>query len=115
MSLALFHNPACSKSREALALLQAKDLTPEVIDYLQTPPSLEQLRELQRRLRLPARELLRKGEEAYAQLGLEQPTFSEDDLLAAIAAHPILLQRPIVVNGERALIARPPSLLLEFL
>lgn len=115
MSLAIFHNPACSKSREALALLQSQGLAPEVIDYLQAPPSLAQLRELRRRLGLDVRALLRTGEEAYANLGLDDAALAEDDLLAAIVAHPILLQRPIVVSGERALIARPPSLLLEFL
>lgn len=115
MTLSLFHNPGCSKSREALALLQAQGLDPEVIDYLQTPPSLSQLQQLQGRLGLPARELLRSSEDAFSQLGLDNPLLTEDDLLAAIAAHPILLQRPIVVSGERALIARPPALLLEFL
>lgn len=115
MSLRIFHNPACSKSREALALLQSKGLTPEVIDYLLQPPSIEQLRELLALLDLPARELIRSNEEAYARLGLDSPALGEDDLLAAIAAHPILLQRPIVVNGPRALIARPPALLLDFL
>lgn len=115
MNLSLFHNPACSKSREALALLQARGLDPEVIDYLQAPPSLAQLQQLRARLGLPARELLRSSEDAFAQLGLDNPLLTEDDLLAAIVAHPILLQRPIVVSGERALIARPPALLLEFL
>lgn len=115
MSLSIFHNPACSKSRDALALLQSRGLQPLVIDYQQTPPSIAQLRELLALLKLPARELMRSGEEAYARLGLDNPALGEGDLLAAIAAHPILLQRPIVVNGQRALIARPPELLLEFL
>jgi len=114
MSPTLIHNPACSKSREALALLQSRGFTPLVIDYLQTPLDLNRLRELQRLLDLPAHALLRTGEPAYAELGLDNPALPEDDLLAAIASHPILLQRPIVVSGQRALIARPPSLLLAF-
>lgn len=114
-ALTIFHNPGCSKSREALALLQARGLEPEVIDYQTTPPSLTQLQQLCARLGLPARELLRSNEAAFVQLGLDNPRLSDDDLLATIVAHPILLQRPIVVSGERALIARPPTLLLEFL
>ncbi|HEX2011495.1 MAG TPA: arsenate reductase (glutaredoxin) [Roseateles sp.] len=112
MSVRIYHNPRCSKSREALALLQAQGLAPEVIDYLQTPPDLEELQTLLQRLALPARELLRSGEDEYQALGLADPGLPEAALLAAVAAHPRLLQRPIVVNGERAVIARPPELLL---
>ncbi|MDN3920747.1 arsenate reductase (glutaredoxin) [Roseateles violae] len=111
----IYHNPRCSKSRETLALLQARGLEPEVIDYLQTPPSVERLLELQRRLRRPAREMLRSGEETYAELGLDEPALDEAALLAAVAAHPVLLQRPIVVNGDRAVIARPSELALTVL
>jgi arsenate reductase len=113
--LQIYHNPHCSKSREALALLQAQGQQPEVIDYLREPPSLWQLQDLRQRLGLPARELLRSGEDAYAALGLDDPSLSEEALLAAIAAHPILLQRPIVVNEQRAVIARPPQLALTLL
>jgi arsenate reductase (glutaredoxin) len=111
----IFHNPRCSKSREALALLQAQGLSPEVIDYLKTPPSLAELQDLLTLLDQPARELLRSGEEAYRALRLDDAGLSEQTLLEAIAAHPQLLQRPIVVNGQRALIARPPELALRLL
>lgn len=111
----IFHNPRCSKSREALALLQARGLAPEVVDYLQHPPQPGELRSLLVQLGLPARELLRSGEEEYASLGLADSSLSEEALLQAIAAHPKLLQRPIVVHGERAVIARPPELLLQLL
>jgi arsenate reductase (glutaredoxin) len=111
----IFHNPRCSKSREALALLQAQGLTPEVVDYLKTPPSLAELQALLTLLDLPARELLRTGEDEYQALGLSDMGLSEQDLLGAIAAHPQLLQRPIVVHGERAVIARPPALALALL
>ena len=111
----IYHNPRCSKSREALALLQAKAQDPAVIDYLQTPLDLMQLQELRQLLGIPARELLRESEEAYASLGLDDPDLSEEALLAAIAAHPVLLQRPIVVNGQRAVIARPAERLLMVL
>ncbi len=111
----IFHNPRCSKSREALAWLQAQGLTPEVIDYLQRPPSLATLTTLLAQLQLPARALLRETESAYAELGLADPAKTEAELLQAIVDHPILLQRPIVVDGERALIARPPALLIDWL
>lgn len=111
----IYHNPHCSKSREALVLLQAQGQPLEVIDYLQDPPDLWQLQDLRQRLGLPARELLRSGEDAYLTLGLDDPSLSEESLLAAIAAHPILLQRPIVVNDQRAVIARPPTLALTLL
>lgn len=111
----LFHNPRCSKSREALTLLQERGLSPQVREYLKTPPSLAELQQLCVRLALPARELLRSGEEEYAQLNLACPELSEDDLLQAIAQHPRLLQRPILVHGDRALIARPPERVLELL
>jgi arsenate reductase (glutaredoxin) len=111
----IYHNPRCSKSREALALLQAQGLTPEVIEYLKTPPSLAELQALLRRLDLPARELLRTGEDEYQALGLGDPGLSEQALLGAITAHPKLLQRPIVVYGERAVIARPAELALKLL
>jgi arsenate reductase len=114
-SLSIYHNPRCSKSREALALLQAQGLTPAVIEYLKTPPSLAELQALQALLGLPARELLRASEEAYQALGLADPDLSEQALLEALAAHPQLLQRPIVVRGRRALIARPPERLLALL
>lgn len=115
MPTRIYHNPRCSKSREALALLQAQGLAPEVIEYLQTPPELGELRTLLAQLGLPARALLRSGEEVYQTLGLDDPTLSEDALLRAIVTQPLLLQRPIVVHNERALIARPPELLLQLL
>jgi arsenate reductase len=111
----LIHNPRCSKSREALSLLQASGHAVEVIDYLKAPLSLVELSDLQQKLGLPARELLRTGEEEYAALGLANPALSDGELLAALVAHPKLLQRPIVIQGERALLARPPELLKDWL
>jgi len=110
MPLQIYHNPHCSKSREALALLIERGLRPEVIEYLNTPPSLVDLQILQQRLGLPARDMLRNGEDDFTQLGL-----TETALLEAIAQQPKLLQRPIVVNGTRAVIARPPELALTVL
>ena len=107
----IFHNPRCSKSREALALLHARGLNPEVIEYLQTPPALADLQALQRKLGLPAREMLRSSEALFDTLQLARPELDEGALLQALAEHPALLQRPIVEDGDRALIARPPELL----
>lgn len=115
MDVHLFHNPRCSKSREALALLQARGHQPQVIEYLKTPPDEGDLRTLLAQLGVPARELLRSGEAEYQALGLADASLTDTDLLRAIAAHPQLLQRPIVVRGDRAVIARPPELLLQLL
>lgn len=111
----LYHNSRCSKSRGALELLQARGIEPDVVYYLETPPSPAQLRELLRMLGLPARELLRKGEDAYRELGLDDASLSEDALIEAMAEHPKLIERPVFVNGGRAVIGRPPERVLEIL
>ncbi|HWL54190.1 MAG TPA: arsenate reductase (glutaredoxin) [Chthoniobacteraceae bacterium] len=103
--LTIYHNPRCSKSREALEILRQHGVEPVVINYLKTPPSVETLRSLG----LPAREMLRDHEDEYAQLNLSDPEKTEAELFAAIAEHPILLQRPIVRTGSRVLVARPPE------
>src|SRR5262245_64101601 len=111
----LYHNPRCSKSRGALELLREHGVEPRVIAYLETPPSAQELRELLRLLALPARALLRTGEEEYATLGLADPALSDDALIAAMAAHPRLIERPVFVHGGRAVIGRPPETVLSLL
>lgn len=113
--LTLYHNPRCSKSRAALALLEARGLTPTIVHYLETPPSVEQLRELLRKLGLPARQLLRSGEEQYSALNLADSSLCEEQLLSAMAAQPKLIERPILIVGNRAVIGRPTEKLLELL
>lgn len=103
--LLIYHNPRCSKSRKALELLRERGLEPEVVEYLKTPLDVATLRAFG----IPAREMIREDEEEYAALNLGDPSKTEDELFAAIAAHPILLQRPLVVAGKRALVARPPE------
>lgn len=115
MGPTLYHNTRCSKSRGALVLLQARGIAPDVVYYLETPPSPAQLRELLRMLGIPARELLRKGEDAYRELGLDDASLSEDALIEAMAEHPKLIERPVFVNGGRAVIGRPPERVLEIL
>ena len=113
--LTLYHNPRCSKSRAALELLEARGLTPNIVRYLETPPSVEQLRDLLSKLNLPARQLLRSGEEEYKALNLADVSLSEEQLLSAMAAHPKLIERPILIAGARAVIGRPTEKLLELL
>ena len=113
--LTLYHNPRCSKSRAALELLEARGLTPTIVRYLETPPSVEQLRDLLSKLNLPARQLLRSGEEEYKALNLADVSLSEEHLLSAMAADPKLIERPILIAGARAVIGRPSEKLLELL
>ena len=113
--LTLYHNPRCSKSRGALELLEARGLTPTVVRYLETPLSAAQLRDLLAKLNISARQLLRSGEEEYKALNLADISLSEEHLLSAMAAHPKLIERPILIAGARAVIGRPSEKLLELL
>ena len=98
-----------------MELLEARGLTPNVVRYLETPPSVEQLRDLVSKLGIPARQLLRSGEEEYQALNLADSSLSEEQLLEAMAAHPKLIERPILIVGARAAIGRPTDNLLELL
>ncbi|EKN45494.1 MULTISPECIES: arsenate reductase (glutaredoxin) [Pseudomonas] len=113
--LTLYHNPRCTKSRGALELLQARGLSPDVVLYLETPPDAAQLRELLGKLGISARQLLRTGEDDYKQLNLADASLSDEQLIAAMAAHPKLIERPILVVGDKAVIGRPPENVLELL
>ena len=113
--LTLYHNPRCSKSRGALELLEARGLTPTVVRYLETPLDAAQLRDLLARLNLSARQLLRSGEDEYKALNLGDSSLSEAQLIDALAAHPKLIERPILVVGDKAVIGRPPEKVLEIL
>ena len=110
----LYHNPRCSKSRAALALLQERGVEPELVLYLQTPPTAAELKALLGKLGLTAAELVRSKEAAYRERGLGKSS-SEAELLAAMAEEPKLIERPILVCGERAVIGRPPENVLELL
>ncbi|WP_282361167.1 arsenate reductase (glutaredoxin) [Pseudomonas sp. PS01300] len=113
--LTLYHNPRCSKSRGALELLEARGLTPEVVRYLETPPDAATLKALFGKLGIGARQLLRSGEDEYKTLGLADPALSDDQLIDAMARHPKLIERPILVAGNKAVIGRPPEKVLEIL
>ncbi|OQP34681.1 arsenate reductase (glutaredoxin) [Pantoea latae] len=110
----LYHNPRCSKSRETLALLTAHGVEPEIVRYLESPPDRDTLQILLQKLGMAsARQLMRTKEDLYKALGLENA--SESELLDALAAHPALLERPIVINGDRARLGRPPEAVLAIL
>ncbi|MGI3129934.1 arsenate reductase (glutaredoxin) [Halopseudomonas pachastrellae] len=113
MSTTIYHNPRCSKSRQALELLEAQGADIEVIRYLDTPPDAATLVELLERLGLSARELMRKGEDAYKELNLANPELSEAQLVQAMADYPKLIERPIVIREGKAVIGRPPERVLE--
>lgn len=105
----IYHNPRCSKSRETLELLKQHTSDIDVVEYLKTPPSAAELTQLLQLLGLTARELMRTKEDEYQQLGLADQALSEEQLIAAMVATPKLIERPIVVSGNKAVIGRPPS------
>ncbi|WP_299584709.1 arsenate reductase (glutaredoxin) [uncultured Microbulbifer sp.] len=111
----IYHNPRCSKSRQTLQLLQDNGVEPEVILYLQTPPTADDLKHILQKLGMPARDLLRTGEEPYKQLNLKDKNLSDAQLIEAMVENPILIQRPIVAKDDRATIGRPPENALELL
>ncbi|NBA98491.1 arsenate reductase (glutaredoxin) [Pseudomonas sp. R5(2019)] len=113
--LTLYHNPRCSKSRGALELLEARGLTPTVVRYLETPPDAATLKSLLGKLGISARELLRTGEDEYKALQLANPALDDAALIAAMVAYPKLIERPILVVGNKAVIGRPPEKVLEIL
>lgn len=111
----IYHNPRCSKSRQTLQLIEQRGVEPEVVLYLETPPTARELKALLRKLGLKARDLLRTGEAEYRENNLGDPDLDEDRLIDAMVAHPKLIQRPIVVSGDRAVLGRPPENALELL
>lgn len=111
----LYHNPRCSKSRGALELLRERGIEPLVVPYLENPPSAAELRELLKMLALPARALLRTGEDEYAALGLADESLDESVLIDAMVTHPRLIERPVFVHRGRAVIGRPPERVLDLL
>lgn len=113
--VSIYHNPRCSKSRQTLALLQEQGIEPTVIEYLKDTPSEDEIKELLSKLGfVSARELMRSKEDVFKELELKNEN-DEDKLVAAMAAHPKLIERPIVVKGEQARLGRPPEAVLEIL
>ena len=111
----IYHNPRCSKSRQALAMLNERGIEPEIVEYLKAPMSLGALQSRQQKLGAPALAMIRSKEQAFKDLGLNDGQPSDASLLEAIATHPVLLERPIVVCADNAVIGRPPENVLELL
>jgi arsenate reductase (glutaredoxin) len=113
MTVRIYHNPRCSTSRKTLALLRERGVEPEIVEYLKTPYTEAQLKELLGRLGIPAQALIRKKEAASS--GIDPAALSEEALIRAMAAHPIIVERPIVVSQGKAALGRPPEKILELL
>jgi len=113
-NIRIYHNPRCSKSRSALAILEEKGIAPEVIDYLKVPPSKIELRNILKKLDMKPEEIVRKSEDVYKNL-FQGKVLSDDEWLDALVENPILIERPIVQVAERAVIGRPPERVLELL
>jgi arsenate reductase len=111
----IYHNPACGTSRNTLALLRHAGLEPEVVEYLKTPPGKEKLRELLAAMQMPVRALLREKGTPYAELGLADPKWTDEQLLDFMVQHPILMNRPIVVTPLGTKLCRPSEEVLEIL
>src|SRR5688572_3419405 len=104
----IFHNPRCSKSRAALALLQERGIEPRIVDYLRTPPTTAELTSMVRKLGIPAEQLVRKGEEIYKKRYAGKK-LTDAQWIEVMVEHPILIERPIVISGNRAVLGRPPE------
>ncbi|MTJ02849.1 arsenate reductase (glutaredoxin) [Idiomarina piscisalsi] len=110
----IYHNPRCSKSRQTLELLKEKSIEPDVVEYLKTPPNAAELKDILNKLGLSADELMRKKEAIYKELGLAGVS-DENELITAMVNNPKLIERPIVIKGDKAAIGRPPESVLDIL
>ena len=115
MSVTIYHNPRCSKSRQALQLLRDRGIEPRIIEYLESPPDAATLDGFLARLGMAPRELMRRKEAPYRELNLKDESLSRAALIAAMVENPILIERPIVVNGGKVALGRPPEAVLEIL
>jgi arsenate reductase len=113
--VAIYHNPRCSKSRQVLELLRQRGIEPEIVEYLKTPPTKAELKRILKLLGLAPRALMRKGEAPYKEKHLDNPKLTDDQLIAAMVADPVLIERPIVLAGSKAALGRPPEKVLEIL
>ncbi len=111
----IYQNPRCSKSRQTLALIEEKGMSPNIVLYLDTPPDAKTLKTLLRKLGLSARKLMRTGEDEYKDHNFSDKTLSEKELIEAMVTFPRLIERPIVVNGDKAILGRPPENVLDIL
>ena len=115
MGVTIYHNPRCSKSRQTLELLRSRGVEPEIVEYLKNPPSATKLKEILKRLGMSPRELMRRKETPYKELGLDDDSRKRDELIKAMIENPVLIERPIVLAGEKAALGRPPESVLDIL
>lgn len=115
MTVKIYHNPRCGKSRQTLQLLQEKGIEPEVIEYLKTPPSVQELDDILQKLGMEPRELMRKKEAEYKANNLDDASLDRLALIQAMVSNPILIERPIVIAGGKAAVGRPPEAVLAIL
>ena len=115
MSVKIYHNPRCGKSRQSLQLLQEQGIEPEIIEYLKTPPSAEELNDILQKLGMEPRELMRKKEAEFKANKLDDETLDRQTLINGMINHPILIERPIVIANDKAAIGRPPEAVLAIL
>ncbi len=115
MSIEIYHNPRCSKSRQTLQLLQEQGVEPDIVEYLKTPPDRKTLEDILEMLGLEPRDLMRQKEAEYQSEGLDNPKLSREQLIDAMIAHPKLIERPIVIKDGKAAIGRPPEKVLDLL
>ena len=115
MTVRIYHNPRCSKSRQTLKLIHDAGIDPEIIHYLDSPPSTCELEQILQKLRIEPQELMRKGEAVYKEFGLASRDLTRQEAIQLLHEHPKLIERPIVVRGDRAVLGRPPENVLELL
>ena len=115
MTITIYHNPRCSKSRQTMALLGERGIEPVIVEYLNSLPDAGQLRQIIDGLGIPAKKLLRSGEAAFKDLDLGDPGKTDEEIISAMVANPILIERPIVVTPKGVRIGRPPEAILEIL
>ncbi len=114
-NISIYHNPRCSKSRQTLQLLEENGISPEIVLYLDTQPDADEIKSLLKKLGIGARELLRKGEDDYKANNLSDTSLNDEQLIAAMAQYPKLIERPIVVKGSKAVLGRPPENVLNLI
>jgi arsenate reductase len=115
LTVTIYHNPACGTSRNTLATIRERAGEPEIVEYLKTPPSRQKLKELLAAMKMKPHELLRQRGTPYTELGLDDPKWTDDELIGFMVAHPILIERPIVVTDKGARLCRPAEKVLEIL
>tara|TARA_B100000745_G_scaffold46726_1_gene28109 strand:+ start:739 stop:1086 length:348 start_codon:yes stop_codon:yes gene_type:complete len=115
MTVTIYHNPRCSKSRQTLALLIDNGIKPKIVEYLNRPPTQKELSRILRLLNLAPRDLMRKKESEYKSMGLDNLNLDDSSLIAAMISHPILMERPIVTTENNAAIGRPPENVLSII